>query len=388
MPQDRPAIRSTVNATSAGSRRVRFAVRRSRRRLRSQQLTILQTAAAAGVAYFIAELLLSDERPAFASIGAVICLSAALGRRRQQAFQLVGGVVVGISVAVAIVQVIGTGPAQIGVMVLLAMSAAVLLGGGELLVAEAGVSATLIVALDPGAAEGFSPNRILEAVIGGGVALGFASLFFPPDPRLLVDRAVQAVLGELGRTLQQVAAGLSGNDSAVAQSAVDGAGKVEGFIEEAAEALIAARETARFAPPRRNARDELEPYARSIAQIDFAARDTRVLARHAGRFVRHPTAPPDGLAEVVSALAEAVWALAASYENPERTEEVSRLCRVAAARAKEVSDRERDLPLTEMIAQVRSVAVDLLRAAELVTGIHEADDERPTQELLAEPKAG
>lgn len=387
MRQDRPVKRVTAEATAAGSRQIGGAVRRSRLRLRSHQLTILQTAAAAGVAYYLAALLLSDERPAFASIGAVICLSAALGRRRQQALQLVGGVVVGISVADVIVQVIGTGPPQIGIMVLLAMSAAILLGGGELLVAEAGVSATLIVALDPGAAEGFSPNRILEAVIGGGVALVFASLFFPPDPRLLVDRAVQAVLGELGHTLQRVAQGLGRNDTAVTQRAVDGAAKVEGLIDAAEEALLAARETARFAPPRRGARDQLEPYARSIAQIDFASRNTLILARHAQRFLRHPTAPPEALAEAVSALAEAVWALAASYEEPGRTEEVHRLCRLAASRAGAASDSGRDLALTEMIAQVRSVAVDLLRAAELVTGIQEADDERPTQELLAEPKA-
>jgi uncharacterized membrane protein YccC len=380
-------MRSTAEATSAGSRRLGGAVRRSPRRLRSQLLTILQTAAAAVAAYYLAELLLSDERPAFASIAAVVCLSATLGRRRQQALQFVGGVVVGITVADLIVQVIGSGPPQIGVMVLLAMSAAVLLGGGELLVAEAAVSAILLVVLAPGDVSGFSPNRIVQAVIGGGVALTVAMFFFPPDPRLMVDRAVQAVFGELGHTLQRVGRGLAGTDAAVAQRAVDGSEKVEGLIDEVEEALLIARETARFAPPRRGARDQLEPYARSIAQIDFAARNTRVLARHAQRYVRHPTAPPGGLADAVSALAEAVWALAASYEEPERTDEVSRLCRIAAARATAVLEGERDLALTEMIAQVRSVAVDLLRAAELVTGIQEAD-ERPTQELLAEPKPG
>lgn len=337
-------------------------------------------------AYYLAELLLSDEAPAFASIGAVICLSAARGRRRQQALQLVGGVVVGITVADLIIQVIGTGPPQIGVLVILAMAAAVLLGGGELLVSEAAVSAILLVVIHPAAGSGYSPNRILEAIMGGGVALLVASFFFPPDPRLLVDRAVQAVLGELGHTLQRISQGLERDDSAVAQRAVDGGENMEGLIDAAEEALMAARETARFAPPRRAARDQLEPYARSIAQIDFAARNTRVLARHAQRFLRHPTAPPEGLAEAVAALAEAVWALAASYEEPARTEEVSRLCRVAAGRATAVLDRERDLALTEMVAQVRSVAVDLLRAAELITGIQEADDERPTQELLAEPQ--
>ena len=46
-------------------------------------------------------------------------------------------------------ELIGSGPAQIGLMVLLAMSAAVILGGGPLLVTEAAVSAILLVVLEP-----------------------------------------------------------------------------------------------------------------------------------------------------------------------------------------------------------------------------------------------
>jgi hypothetical protein len=55
----------------------------------------------------------------------------------------------------------------------------------------------------------------------------------------------------------------------------------------------------------------LDRYGRTLDQIDFAVRDTRVLARHPLRFVRGRGAAPEPLPEAVEDLARAVWALAA-----------------------------------------------------------------------------
>src|ERR1700754_1021576 len=138
----------------------------ARHRLRSRGLAIVQTAIAALAAWELASLLLPDTRPAFASIAAIISLGATHGEHRQRAAQLVGGVVLGLTLATLIIGVIGTGAPQIAVMVLLAMSIAVLLGGGEIVIGEAAVSALLLLALDPLSGSGFSPNRIFEALIG------------------------------------------------------------------------------------------------------------------------------------------------------------------------------------------------------------------------------
>src|SRR5215207_8354210 len=98
---------------------------------------ILQTAVAAAAAWCVAVLALPDGRPSFASIAAVICLGASHGQRGSKALQLIAGVVLGITVASALVTLVGSGALQIGLLVILAMGAAVLLGGGELLTAEA-----------------------------------------------------------------------------------------------------------------------------------------------------------------------------------------------------------------------------------------------------------
>jgi uncharacterized membrane protein YgaE (UPF0421/DUF939 family) len=357
-------------------------------RLRPRLLPITHTAAAAVLAWYLALALLPDPRPAFASIAAVIAVGATFGQRGARAAELIGGVVVGLSVADVVVRVIGSGPLQMGLMVVVAMSTAVVLGGGALLVTEAAVSALLLLAaVDPATAAGpdLSPIRFAEALIGGGVALGVTSLFFPPDPALIVGRAVQAVFAELGRSLEDIAAALREGDPAGARRALDGARDIDARIAALDDAFAAGRETARLAPPRRAAREQIDRYGRTLAQVDFAVRNTRVLARHAVRFLRAGGPAPPELAASVSDLSAAVWQLAAAYDDPRRSAEVLGLARRAAAGAAAVSERAGAAALVEISGQVRGTAVDLVRAAELVGDGAPAPAEVPTEELLLEP---
>jgi uncharacterized membrane protein YgaE (UPF0421/DUF939 family) len=362
--------------------RPRRALQVAAHRLRPRLLAILQTAAAAVLAWQLAAALLPDPRPAFASIAAVIAVGATFGQRRTRAFELIGGVTLGLSVADVIVRAIGDGPLQMGVMVVLAMSTAVVLGGGALLVVEAAVSALLLAAIDPASTAGaaLSPIRFAEALIGGGVALAVTSLFFPPNPVLIVGRAMQAVFAELGRALEQVADALAQGDSAGAQRALAAARGIDERLHALDDAFGAARETARLAPPHRRSREHIDRYGRTLAQIDFAVRNTRVLARNALNLVRAGRPAPD-LAEAVRELSFAVWELAAAYDEPHRSGGVGDVGRRAAARAAAVVSRGGDPAVIEVAGQVRSTAVDLVRAAELIAGAA-PPEERPTEELL------
>jgi uncharacterized membrane protein YgaE (UPF0421/DUF939 family) len=341
---------------------------------------MLQTAAAAVIAWYLALLVLPDDRPAFASIAAVIALGASYGQRGSRAVQLTGGVVVGITVADLIVQVIGTGPPQIGVMVLLAMVAARALGGGELLVSEAAVSAILLITLDPSAGDGFSPNRMLEAAIGGTIALAVSSLFFPPNPELEVGRAAQSVFTGLGHSLARIAAGLDERDASAAEDGLEEARALDPAVRELDGALEQARETLRLAPQRRASREQLQRYARSWAQLDLAVRDTRVLARHAVRALRGGEEISPELPSAVRELELAVWELAAAYDDPSRSATARRHAIAAGSLAAHPGDASS--AATQVFGQVRSTAVDLRRAADSAAGTDEPDFERPTEELL------
>jgi uncharacterized membrane protein YgaE (UPF0421/DUF939 family) len=354
----------------------------ARRRLRPHLPAMLQTAAAALGAWWLAILLLPNERPAFASIAAVICLGVTYGQRRSRALELIGGVLLGITVASLLLFVIGTGPLQIAVLVILAMSAALLFRGGELLVSEAAISAILLASLEP-TSNGFSADRIFEGMIGGGVGLAVASLLLPPDPVSMVGQVAQTVFGKLGRTLEESARALEHSDPAVAESALQAARGIDEDVEALENMLLAASETARYSPQRRGGLPHIQRYQETMPQIDFAVRNTRVLARYAARQVREGERGPQ-LAGAVRELADAVWVLAAQYEQPDRPTALRDLALRAARTAEDIHDREPSLMTTQIVAQIRTVAVDLLRAAESLVGEQAAPTwELPTEELLA-----
>jgi uncharacterized membrane protein YgaE (UPF0421/DUF939 family) len=357
------------------------------RRLRPRLLPIAQTATAAVAAYYIALVLpLEDDKPVFASIAAVISLGVSYQQRGRRAFELVGGVVVGLTVADLIVHAIGTGPLQIGLMIVLAMGTAVVLGGGELLISEAAVSALILASLPK--TSGWSPDRFYEALIGGAVAVVVGRVLFPPDPALMVGRAAQSVFADLGETLEDVADALAEADPERAEEALRVARGIDGDMAALEEAIATAREMVRFAPPRRGVRSVLERHARSLPHVDFAVRNTRVLARHSLRYTRSKLVAPQGLPEAIRELAQAVWTLAAAYDDPQVAPMGRDRARAAASHAREIFEREPDLALTEIISQVRSTAVDVMRAAEVVAGAPQPADELPTEEMLAAPREG
>jgi uncharacterized protein YfiM (DUF2279 family) len=348
----------------------------ARRRLSPRVPAILQTAVAATAAWYVAALVTSDPKPVFASIAAIAAIGASYGEHRKRALHLAGGVVLGLTLADLLIHLIGTGAPQIGVMVLLTMGAAVVLGGSEIVISEAAVSAILLVALNP--SHGYSPNRLIEAVVGGAVALATGALLFPPDPALQVGRAAQAVFGELGRALERTAGALATGDVARGERALAGARAIDPLVDDLEDSLAVGHETARTAPQRFASRRQIDAYERSAHQLDLAVRNTRVLARHALRAVRTGMPVPADLPFAVTELAQAVWALAGAYDDADRAWEARDLAGSAAARATGLAAGA-DLALAEILAQVRSTAVDLMRAAVIVAG---GPDEQPTEELL------
>jgi uncharacterized membrane protein YccC len=352
----------------------------ARRRVRGSLRSVVQTAVAAVAAWYAAAALLPDPRPSFAAIAAVVALGVSGGRRGQRAVQLTMGVVLGLTIADLIVQVIGAGPPQIAVMVLLAMGAALALGAGEIVVSEAAVSAILLTTVNPAASHGFTPNRMLEAVIGGAVALVVSSFLLPHDPVLDAGRAAQSVFERLGRALDRIATGLDARDVAATEEALGTVRAADGLVRDLDEAVAAGRETVRIAPPRRRLAHQLDRYGASLPQIDYAVRDARVLARHATRALRagEPISPE--LPPAVRQLELAVWELAGAFDDPDKAVAARDHAITAAALADDPAGAGRDT--AQIFGQVRSTAVDLRRAAAAAVGEDDPLAEAPTEELL------
>lgn len=343
-------------------------------RLQANGWAVLQTAVAASIAYLLAIEVLGHEQPFFAPIAAVICLGVTIGERRRRALELALGVAVGLMVADLLVLVIGTGTAQIGVVVALAMAAVLFFGGGPLLVSQAAVSALLVVVLQPPNTS-FTPDRFLDALMGGGVALAINYLF-PINPERLVERSAEPVFEELVAVLEEVAAALSSGDRERAERALLRARRIDEQVRIFNEALTASHETARLSPTRRRALKHLEFYFTAGTGIELTVINTRVLARGAANAIRRGDTTPAPLPAAILDLSQAVKALAVFLEEPGPPDEVRRYALEAASGATALLKERHDLAISVLVGQVRTAAMDLLRS----TGMDQATALRALEE--------
>src|SRR5215213_2434201 len=357
--------------------RVRNRLRSGMHRLWGGWWQILQTAVAAGVAWFLAILILGHERPEFAPIAAVISLGLAVGQRGRRVVELTIGVAFGVAIADLLVSVIGAGPVQSGIVVALAMVVAVFLGRGDLGVNEAAITAMILMITFQPSGTGFPPDRFFEALIGGGTAL-LVNALLPINPERMVTTAAHPIFDETVAVLED-------GDFQRTQNALSKARAIDARVSSFKEALAAGRETARFAPPRRRALGHLEVYAAAADQIDLIVRHVRILARSALGVVRTGHPAPEPLPVALRDLARASEALAAYLEAPGDPEEARRLALKAAGGAaallREREDLAKDLATNAFIDDIFSAAYDLL----LGTGMDPATALRVLKEAVGHP---
>ena len=364
------------------SARVRHRLRSGTHRLRSVWWQIVQTAVAAVVAWFLAVLILGDERPAFAPIAAVISLGLAVGERSKRVVELTLGVALGVAIGDLLVSVIGVGAVQGGILVTLAMAAAVFFGRGDLGVNEAAISAMILMITFQPLVTGFPLDRVFEALIGGGIALVVNALL-PINPERMVSTAAHPIFDESVAVLQETAAALDDGDFERAQNALMKARAIDVRVSNFKEALSAGRETARSAPTRRRALGHLELYAAAADQIDLIVRYMRILARSALGVVRTGDPAPERLAAALRELARAVEALATYLETSESPEEARWLALKAAGDAaallREREDLTKDMAISAFVDDIFSATYDLL----LSTGMDSVTASRALEEAVS-----
>ncbi|PLS84525.1 MAG: hypothetical protein CYG60_17470 [Actinobacteria bacterium] len=331
------------------------------RRIRGNWWAIVQTAVAASAAWYLAGLILGHETPFVAPIAAVIALGGTIGREGRRAVEWVFGLALGLATADLLMMVIGTGPVQIAVVVGLAMAVALFLGSGAAFVTEAGVSAILVITLDPSTA-GPTPDRFLDALVGCCVALA-VHLISPLDTKRMVEKAARPVLGNLASALGETADALGEGDREKAERALRAARSLDVEVDGLKEILAAGYEDARLSPKARKALVYLGFYAAAADGIDLAVRNTRVLARSAVSAVGDGEPVPAGLTEAVRDLARSAEALAVQLEEPARATGTGYFALEAAGKATAALGQRNDLETNVLVGQVRSTAVDLLQAS-------------------------
>jgi uncharacterized membrane protein YgaE (UPF0421/DUF939 family) len=333
-------------------------------RVRANLTLVVQCGLAAGLAWLVATHVVQHHVPFFAPISAVIVLGVSSGHRLRRTVELIIGVAVGIFVGDVVIGIIGVGPAQLGLVVALAMATALFLGSGGPLITQSGSSAVLISTLYP-PGNGVYYTRWFDALIGGVVGFGVHALLLPINPLSHLRRAARPVFTGLADGLDAVAQALAAADAEAADRALGLLRALEPQLATFREALATADETAAVAPIRWRARGQLALYLTAAPHLDHAARNARVLARRSRRALRSREPIPAPLADAPAALAAAVRELHGELEagvepDHSRTAIIHATHQAALAYAEGVA-----FSSSVVVAQVQSIAYDLLRASGL-----------------------
>ncbi|QHG84922.1 aromatic acid exporter family protein [Rhodococcus rhodochrous] len=336
-------------------------------RLRSSALPIVQCALAAGLAWWVAKDLVGHQQPFFAPIAAVVSLGLGLGARLRRSVELVCGVTVGIGVGDLLVSLIGSGPWQIALVVIMAMGTAVALDSGPIFSMQAGNSAVLVATLLPPGGTG-GVDRMVDALIGGLTGIAVVALI-PTHPVRRARRNAAEILATASEVLRKVESGLVENNAKPIEEALRQARATQPAIDAMRSNLKGGREISRVSPLYWNSRKRLAVLTAAADPIDHAMRNIRVLARRSLTLVRDDEILDSRLVHRFVEVADAVdvlreMVLAEPGEQPDQAE-AARVLRSIAKKMDPELIAGAGVSATVVFAQMRSLIVDLLRTAGL-----------------------
>jgi uncharacterized membrane protein YgaE (UPF0421/DUF939 family) len=373
--------------------RVRSRGRAGARRVRASWLPILQCSMAAGLALWVAGDLVGHTRPFFAPIAAVLSLGMSLNSRLRRTAELVVGVSIGVLVGDLLIAQIGSGLWQLVLVVALALVIAVFTDGGTLFVNQAAVSAVLVTTLLPPTETG-GIDRCIDALIGGLAGILVAAVI-PAHPVRIVRRVARRVLDDLVTVLTEIATALREGDRESASRALARARDTQAVIDELRTAVSSAGEVVTVSPMHRPRRAMLRRYRTLAERADYAHRNARVLARRAMTAIEDGEPVPPGLPDAITELAASVEALIGELGQDgdrekargpilEAVQHAPVLADPGAVVARPAEGQPAAAPAVSapvLVAQVRSIAVDLLQA----TGMTRSEALRALRGQLTDP---
>lgn len=339
----------------------------SSRRLRAAGLTILQASLAAMLAWAFSRFILDRADPIFAPLAAMSAIGVSLERRLRRSAEMVLGVAVGVLVGDLFIAWAGRGTWQIGLVVALAMAAAVLVRGGPIVVLQASSTAVVIATiLPPDSEAAFAVGRFVDALIGGAVGLAM-TLLLPAHPLRAVTRVASPLMSGLTDVLIKLSSGLRERDARLTSTALAESHGLQVSVEQLISTVDASHEIATLAPARWSARVVLGHIETALPYIDAAVRDTRVLARQTLSALQRGDAIPPGLDSAVDECAVAVRTLQRSIDSSDDLAAARAAAIRAAVAATDAVQHTSGMLAQTVAAQVRSVAADLLYATGLTT---------------------
>lgn len=336
--------------------RVADAVQDGARRVLDDAWLLLQGAVAATAAWVIAKYGLGHSQPFFAPVAAVIGLNATLGERGLHVLRLLYGVIVGILVGELALFAVGDGYGTLALATFVAMAIAHGLGGARITIAQAAVGAILTIAV---ARPEAGLDRLVDALVGTGVALVFSQVLFSPEPVGLVRRVEAAALRDLADGLDLTARALEESDDKLAGQALDQLREMRDRLAELSRTRKASARVARRSLAWRSSRGPVVRENENAGHLDLLGGSCLMLTR-----VAIEATPPErrSLAPHVRELSRSLGDLARAPGDRETRQDAADRA-LAVARQLWRSNPATDSALAAAVIAARVTAVDLMTFA-------------------------
>jgi uncharacterized membrane protein YgaE (UPF0421/DUF939 family) len=246
------------------------------------------------VAWQVALWLGAHQPPVYAAIVPLVALRGDPVTALATSLQRVLGVVAGVLIGIAVLNVLHPSTAALALVVALGLGAGMFLRAGGPLNVQVPASSLLVFA--SASPDAYALDRLWETGAGAAVTILLAPLLWPPDPRRTLRALAEDSRTHLTRALTGTAAVL-GTDPAAAR---DNLAAVTDHIDAVRAHAVRAREAERamrFNPLRRRHRDTVTTLARGIATADRLTPHLATLAGEAAAFT--------GRADLTATLADA-----------------------------------------------------------------------------------
>lgn len=321
-------------------------------------IAITQIVVAATVAFAFAHYVLGHEVPLLAGTVCVSSLGLVRDARPVRVLETVIGMVVGILIADLLRAVVGIGWWQFAVTLGATLIIARFLSPEPAFALAAAIQ-SLIVMIIPASAP---LQRLTDGIVGGVAALLVTALI-PRNPVTSAARDAKAFFAGFASTAGTIIQALHAGDRVRAERALTKARGLQGRVDEWKVTLDTARAVSRISPFLRRGRSELERQERIRANMDFASRNLRVVARRVV-YLCDDGQPRQAAADTLRDIIRGADAISRSLSDIEQEVPAREMLR-AVARRLHPGEVVQDASVVDqtLIGAFRPLTVDLMTAA-------------------------
>ncbi|KAA6434826.1 aromatic acid exporter family protein [Rufibacter glacialis] len=240
-------------------------------------LQITKTAFAAALSWFVASTLLQSEYPYFAAVAAILTVQVTVADSVDKATHRIIGIIGGVLVSMLLGHWFQIGAVSIFFIILLGMGLAKALRLNPQIISQVAISSLLVLAFGQ-TREGYAFERIIETVLGSGIAVLINALIIPQNAIPEVERSILAYSSLSAKTLQGLAVLLE--DLGPARKT--GRSEVDALIKEAQacrKSLDLAEQSLKYNPLLTHKRERLHHLAETIVQLESITIQIRGIRR-------------------------------------------------------------------------------------------------------------